>query len=391
MQRALCLAVLVLTAGCQAPSEKMAHGERPINPHAFKARLQEIAEHYVQKFPAVPGVIISCDSPLLGGVAQAAAGHRNPGTGSLLVPTDQFCPASIGKMFVAATILRSWEEGLLQLDAPIAQYLPGELMDGLARFEGVDYGKTITVRQCLLHTSGLADCYSDGVRNSDGLSPFDLELKRNPNKFWTSPEVIVWTKANLQPVGPPGLRFHYSDTGYQLLGLVIEAVRKKALAVAVREVVLDPLRMNDTYAHHREEVRRSPGVGLFHFFDGASDNTEALSESADWGGGGWVTNAPDLTRFLRALSENRLFRNPGTWRLMQAWSPQSKGTYGLALERYVTPVNDELMGHGGYFGSFAAVWPKADRSVFAARREGTIIARNTTKNIKPAVVASTPT
>jgi D-alanyl-D-alanine carboxypeptidase len=229
----------------------------------------------------------------------------------------------------------------------------------------MDYGRQITIRQCLSHTSGLPDCYSDGVRDSNGYSPFDLELKRNPERFWTSPEVIAWTKANLQPVARPGVRFHYSDTGYQLLGLVIESVRKQPLDVAVREVVLEPLKMDDTYAHHREKIHRSAGVGLSHFFDRESDNTEALSESADWGGGGWVTNAPDLTRFLRALSEGRLFRQPATWRLMQQWSPESDDTYGLALERFVSPGKDELVGHGGYFGSFAAIWPKADMVIVA--------------------------
>jgi len=268
-------------------------------------------------------------------------------------------------MLVAATILRLAEERQLGLEDPIARFLPSRLIEGLARFEGVDYGAKITIRQCLEHTSGLWDCYGDGLRDAAGRTPFEQELIRQPNKFWTSEEVISWNKTRLQAVAPPGVRFHYSDTGYQLLGLVIESAAKKTLAAAVRDFVIDPLKLTDTYAEFRENPHRSPGIVRSHSFDQEVDRTDALSETADWGGGGWVANAPDLARFLCGISQGQLFRNPATWQLMQAWSAPSSGTYGLGLERFTTPAQEELLGHGGFYGSIAVIWPKAEMIIVA--------------------------
>lgn len=367
---------ILFVGGCQAPSEKMARAEPPIASKTFEARIQEIADHYVQKYPAVPGVLIYCESPSLGGVAKCAAGYRDPRTRSKLEATDQFRSASISKMFVAAAVLRLSEENLFKLDDPVANFLAGDLIEGIARFNGIDYGREITIRQCLAHTSGLWDCFSDGLRDSVGRSPFELELIGNPNKFWTIQEVIAWNKTHQHAVGPPGGRFHYSDTGYQLVGLLLESVTKKPLAAAVRDLVLIPLKMTNTFAEFREEIRRPPGIERSHSFDREIDRTDSISETADWGGGGWVTNAPDLVRFLRGVSQGKLFRDPATWRLMREWSTLSDGTYGLALQRFVTTGGNELMGHGGYYGSFAAIWPNANMIVVATMNQSNPSATN---------------
>ncbi len=348
--------------GCRAFSEKAVRSNTPVHHEQLEARIQWIANRYVQKYPSVPGVLIYFESPSLGN-ALWASGYRDPRKGSRLLPTDQFRCASISKMFIAASVLLLSENGLLNVNDRISRYLPSELMSGISRFEGIDRGNEITIRQCLEHTSGLWDCFSDGKHDSQGLSPLDAELERNPDKFWTSPEVIAWCKTRLKAVAPPGVLFHYSDTGFQLLGLIVEKLTGKPLAEAVRELVFNRLEMKDTYAEFREEPHRSKGVELSHSFDGKTDRTGFVSESADWGGGGWITTAPDLARFLRALSGNKLFRHSATVRLMQEWSPESKGDYGLGLHRYVTDADDVIIGHGGGYSSSQSSGRRQTRSL----------------------------
>lgn len=351
----------------------------------LETRLKEITEAVVQD-PYIPYALVLVDAPQLGKPVTAATGFSDPVKEIPVQPIDQFMTASISKMFTAATLMRLREKGLLELDDTVAQYLPAQLLQGLHVYNGIDYGSKITLRQCLQHTSGLQDFYEDGPLDDRGQSLFDLELYNNRDKFWTPVDVIEWIKhnPNLESVGTPGTIFHYSDTNYQLLGLVIERVTGKPLFSVVRELVLEPLKMESSYARFYEKERRPAGVNLAREFDSefrvegtpprGIDMTMEMHESADYAAGGWFTTAPDLVKFLRGVSgasSNKLFKNDESWKLMQETlefaiykSSDSGREYHYGLGLFIDDMGEaegeRLIGHFGYYGSFALLWPKGN-------------------------------
>lgn len=151
---------------------------------------------------------------------------------------EGFRIASVTKTYVAATALRLWEDGKLDLASPISKWLPAQWTQLLAG-DGYEPGR-ITVRQLLSHTSGLAD-HAQAPQ-------FIAAIKADPEMASTPADhvrhLVEWT----QPLGEPGARFSYSDTGYILLGTIIERVTGQSLPHAVRsELQLDKLGLPDTY------------------------------------------------------------------------------------------------------------------------------------------------
>jgi CubicO group peptidase (beta-lactamase class C family) len=285
-----------------------------------------------------------------------------------LAPDDQFMAASVTKMITATGLMLLYEEGRLDLDAKVGHYLPEGLLAGLHVFEGCSYEQEITVRQLLNHTSGIADFFGDGNPGKDGFPPFIGGLLREPEKFWTPVETLRWTKQFLRPICPPGQRWHYSDTGYLLIGLLIEALAEKPFHEFLREKIFDPLKMPYTYLLFRESPRsRLPGRSPSPAYMGKVDCTGLRSISADWAGGGLITTAPDLGRFLRAYIEDRIFRNRSTKSEMLTWiSTGEEGVYyGLGVRRFLLdelgmPGVGQLWGHTGFVKSFMLYCPEQD-------------------------------
>jgi CubicO group peptidase (beta-lactamase class C family) len=126
-----------------------------------------------------------------------------------------------------------------------------------------------------------------------------------PDKFWQPEETITYTKVALSPFFPPGQGFHYSDTNYQLLGLIIQNVTGKALHEVYRERLFNPLGMNNTYVEFYETPRPAlPGRDLSHVYLGLLDYTDLRAISADWACGGLASTTEDLNRFIRAFADD---------------------------------------------------------------------------------------
>ena len=318
------------------------------------AQLQPIADAGVKSDPSVPSVLLAVSVKGDSVAASVAAGVRAPGTTDPARATDQMHVASVGKMFTAATVLRLAEGAKLSLDDSIARYLPAAIIKGLLVLNGVDRSSEITVRQLLSHTSGLPDYFEDGTL-VDGLSPFKQGLLADPQRHWSAEDTIAWTKANLTPIDEPGSVFHYADTNYQLLGLIVQNVTGTSLESAARSLVFDPLGMTSTYMEYTEAPRRGAGVALTHYLSGSIDLAGVPAISSDWAGGGWATTSADLIRFLRGLFGGKLYKSASTLEQMKTVTAQSQAAdepYGLGL-RFQGSTTTPLYGHFGYFSSFA--------------------------------------
>ena len=278
---------------------------------------------------------------------QYAAGSM-AGPGSAAMRTDTpFEIASITKMVTAATVLRLVEEGKFTLDSTLADVLPEEVVKGFER--------EITLRQLLSHTSGLPDYWTDGQRDWFGRNVFRQEFDRWSETMWFPEKILIY--ARTLPMGSTG-RFHYADTNYVLLGMIVERATGKSLHEVFREMIFDPLGMRDTWMSYREPQR---GVDLSHRFEGEDDLHAVLRQSADWAGGGLVSTAADLDRLLRGLADGKLFRKQETMaRMLYPISTRKKGVfYGLGV--YLVSLGEGrgvLWGHDGHGNSFAYYWPK---------------------------------
>lgn len=321
--------------------------------------LQGALENVVDENDNVHNAVLQVQGPEF--EWQGAAGLADPEADVAMLPVDQFRSASSAKMMLATLALKLAESGVLDLDAPIADYLADDVITGLHIYEGQDYGESLTMRQLLHHTSGLADNWFD--ERDDGRF-VQMVLVDETDKLWQPVEVVTYVKENLPPLFTPGEGLHYSDVNYIVAGLVIEAAAGQPLHEVYRDQIFEPLGMDNSYMEFREEARPSvPGRGLSNVYYSDINYTDFLSLSADWAGGGLATTAEDMTRFLRAFVDDEIFANPATREEMFDWMPwQEMGDrwdYGLGLMRF-RGESSALWGHTGVGQSFMLYWPDGD-------------------------------
>lgn len=207
-----------------------------------------------------------------------------------------FHAASIGKLFTGVVILQLVERGHLRLDTRVDEVLPAETLAGIFA-DGVP---SPTVLDLLEHYSGAAD-YFEGRRGVSVLA----DVLADPERVWTPPELLDFARGHLRPVGAPGARFLYSDTGFVLLGLIIEAVGRQPYHEAVRAHVIEPLGLSRTFLP-RLTLPAEGDETLAPLWISGRDLSSAAALSCAWAGGGVAATPADLLTFSEALHGGRL-------------------------------------------------------------------------------------
>jgi len=264
--------------------------------------------------------------------------------------------ASITKLYTATAIMRLYEKGGLSLDDPMSKYLPKELIQGIHIYQGKDYSREITIKQLLSHTSGIADYYTEKPKG--GKSLFTLFLEE-PERSWTVDETIEWARNKLEPNFPPGTDASYSDTNFQLLGKVIEAVANKPLHVVFEDFFFRPLELKHTWLVGRSEPQSTPLAAPADVFYNDKNISDIRSNGSYWADGGIVSTAEECIIFLKALKEGRIVR-ADTLKLMHNWHKlhfplqYGYGTMYFKLLWFMKTVMNvpPLWGHSGSSGSF---------------------------------------
>lgn len=296
----------------------------------------------------------------LASVDASGKGAGSYSTGASISSRDTFRLASNTKPYVAATVLRLWEDGKIKLDASIRDYVAPEYIAALDK-DGYDTRK-ITVRQLLTHTSGIAD--------HTMTKQFDQLLATHPEKQWTRESqmeaLVNWT----DPIAPPGQKFYYSDDGYCLLGNVIERLTHKPLAQAVHQILgYEKLGLNDTYWETQEPPPPNAGARAHQIFDDGRD-TYRWNPSLDmFGGGGLVATPNDMATFFYDLFEGKVFKRPATLGMMLSKEGLPKDSpYRMGVFEY--EVNGiKVYWHSGYWGTAAFYVPSWHRAyAFAVTR-----------------------
>ncbi len=221
-----------------------------------------------------------------------------------------FHTASIGKLVTATLVTQLVAEGRLALDAPLTTLLPAADTAGLFRHDGADLASRVTLEHLLTHTSGVAD-YFEGP--TTGARPVTEQVTADRDHVWTPAELLAFSRDHQRPVGAPGARFSYSDTGYLLLGRAIEEATGTGFGAALHARILDPTGMTRTcLAFHTLPGGAASGpdpavdLDLAPLWLGKDEVSRARSLSCDWAGGGLITTLDDLLDFQRALHTGAL-------------------------------------------------------------------------------------
>jgi D-alanyl-D-alanine carboxypeptidase len=236
--------------------------------------------------------------------------------------------ASVTKQFTAAAIMRFVEQGKLALDDDIAKY--------------VDYptqGKTVTIRHLLTHTSGIKD-YTEVPGFFETGTARDLP-----------PAEVLDAVRNLPFDFEPGTRWAYSNTGYHLLGMIIEKVSGVPYAKHMQDEFFTPLHL----AHTRYDVGSDVIPGRARGYDvinGAPANASYLSMTIPYSAGGLLSTAGDLVKWQLALIAGKVV-SPASYRLMTTAAKLSDGSatrYGFGLFLSDVDGHSNFMHEGGIPG-----------------------------------------
>lgn len=295
-----------------------------------------------------------------------AAGIADPQTGAAMTPETPYFIASVTKMYTAAIILRLHEQKRVDLDAPVSEYLPAELIQGIHVYKGVDFSQRLKVCELLSQTSGLADHEADRPRR--GKSVLD-ELKAGQDREIGTTEALEIVR-RLPPRFPPGTpsKAYYSNTNYRLLGEIIEAVTGKPMAANFQEMICAPLGLQQTYLFDWRALRPGPAPATIYLNERPANVPKYLASNVS--DGGLVSTAAESRTFLRAFFEGQLF-DQALFERMMNWNPiffPLRYGYGLMyfqLPRFFWPGGlPEFIGHSGSTGSFAFTCPS--RSLYLA-------------------------
>jgi CubicO group peptidase (beta-lactamase class C family) len=323
-------------------------------------RLQNALE--AQVTAGAPSALGRIEAP---GLAWAGSvGQLARDEGRRVQPDDAFRIASVSKSVTAAVTVRLAGEGRIALDGPLGDQLSSERLDRWRVFE--DLPRT-TPRQLLAHTAGLPNYFGDEA--------FLASLREDPGRSWESVDLVDFAAEHGTPSFRPGEGFSYSDTGYVVAGILAEEVTGHRLHELYRELIFDPLGMNDTWLEGHEAARRDE---IAHHYTGALDWT-TISPTIDWAGGGLVTTTADLARYVRGLWSDRIVDSAGLAELTR-WTPGASFPPGIALryEHYGmgmganTVEGIQLLGHTGFIGAFAFYAPEHDAVLVGTHNESEV-------------------
>ena len=250
-------------------------------------------------------------------------------------PDTKFRIGSMTKQFTAMLIMQLVEEGKLKLDVPITTYIPDYPKEN---------GDKITIHNLLTHTSGIPN-YTD--------LPSLANIIRNP----ITPIDLIKTFWELPLEFEPGAKFKYSNSGYIVLGYIIEKVTGKSYEEVLKEKIFEPLGMKNSGYDHTAEIipERASGydkIGMEYY------NTSYLDMSVPYSAGSLYSTVEDLYLWDQALYTNKLLSRKYMDKIFTPYSkpPFADGYgYGWGIsKKHLNNVKDSLNieAHGGSINGF---------------------------------------
>ncbi len=254
-----------------------------------------------------------------------------------VTPEMRFGIGSNTKLFVAVTLLKLQEEGILTLDDQLYQWLPS--------YAYID--SSATIRQMLSHQTGFFDFWNDNI------TLITDSIWADTSRFWTAGEILA-------TIGPPhfapGQGYSYCNTNYTLAALVIEAATGMPWVQALHNYIFDPLVMDSTFVG-AFEPRNGPVSSEYDYFNDIEiTNSPMTAEySQAHAAGGILSTAQEMASWYSALFSGNLI-NTNSMEQLTHFDPISD--YGLGLMGYeYYPLNIKVYNHtGGMLGYISLAW-----------------------------------
>jgi len=261
------------------------------------------------------------------------AGLANIATKVPVSPTQPFRIASMSKTFLAVTVLKLVESGVIDLDAPAKNYFPDSI-----KVSHLPNGSTVTVRQLLQMHSG--------IPNYTEYDAYAKEIAKG-TQIWT-PEKCFGYIYDQKPNAKPGAEYEYSNTNFLLLQRIVEHVTKQPFAISLKHHIFDPLNLKSTYVENPNQRQASFTTHGYSEEGGQLSDVSTVNDGFGLADGGIITTAQDLNAFIQALLRKKNLISETALKQMLA----TQDTYGLGI--FATKVGDQLaLSHSGTASGFS--------------------------------------
>lgn len=356
---AIAALALVLAGACSGDDQTQAAGPTTAPPDTIAAApdvaaaLTAVVRDIVGNDASIPGLLLHVEAPNQGVDVSVAAGLDDRAAATSLAPDAGIRIASNTKTFMAATVLRLVEQGSLVLDDPIDGRLAPETVEAL-RADGY-LPELITVRRLLLHTSGVYNYGQDPA--------YQAAVGADPTRRWTRLEQVQWAMDHGDVMGAPGELYAYSDTGYILLGEIIERASGAPLPETVRTLLdFDGLGLDKTYWESLEPVPHGI-AGRAHQYIGDFDGYGIHPSFDLYGAAGLVSTVDDLSAFYRALLRGEVFSRSETLATMlEIPASNAAEQAGMGIFRHDL-AGAACWGHAGFWGTVVLTCPAVDVTI----------------------------
>lgn len=313
----------------------------------LKSRLKYELDHLQEKhgFPGITCAYVLSD----GTFGEVASGFADREAKEPMTPRSRMLAASVGKTFVAATVLALANAGQLNLDDPLSLWL-----SKCDWYSHLPNHETIRIRHLLTHSAG--------IPNHVHTKKFLQLLSHREFRF--VPESLLSCIFDQSPLFEAGKGWAYTDSGYILLGLVIEVATGKTYYRELEQWFLGPLKLHcTTPSDHLLLPGLVPGYTAldnpFGLPRKTVDKTGALvwNPAVEWTGGGLISNSRDLAVWAKVLYEGHAMQSEYLVELLQSVSMnegESKGRYGAGCVIFSNTPLGEQWGHLGIIPGYTS-------------------------------------
>lgn len=295
------------------------------NAQEYGTKIDSLIQKAVQLNRFNGSVLVSKNGRI---VYEKAYGYQNVEKNILNTPNTVYQIGSTTKEFTAAVILKLIENHQLSLDDKLSNYFPDFVR-----------GNEITIKHLLTHTSGIYEILRDPVAFNGGTQP-------------RSKEQMLSFFINKPLDFDPGTQYSYCNSGYMLLGLIIEKVTGKSYEQVVKDFILKPLKMNHTGFDFVGLQSRDKAVGYSKYTKKIKEASVSWDSTATYSAGSLYSTVDDLYRWHKGLLNYKVYNKAS---LEKATIPFLEG-YGLGCwidmiyDKKVVSHGGNIFGFTGYFG-----------------------------------------
>jgi len=274
---------------------------------------------------------------------------------------NKFRFGSTVKMFTATVVLKLQEEGKLDIDDQISDYLQGDYMNQ------IENANQASIRQLLQHSSGIYNYIQNPKFQTASLNDLIEE--------WTAAELLKYAY-HKSAYFEPGENVTYSNTNYILLGLLIEKIEDKPIYQVFNEKIINPLGLTSTSFAGENPIPDGTVRGYIDLYSNLNVIESTYYSGWDYytADGGLISNPYDMNVFFRALMNGQIIQNASLNQMLDWKTPQDPDeeffpiSYGLGIFKIETDFGMAYMHSGDAIGYFATMlyFPSDQRTIVYA-------------------------